>query len=96
MPAVTRLGDNSTDDPCGAPARANDVASSNVFVNSKAVHRKGDGWDNHACPSSAPHDATTTSGSGTVFVNSKAITRVGDSISCGSTIAQGSANVFAG
>lgn len=96
MPAVTRLGDLSTPDPCGAPARGNDVASPNVFVNSKKVHRKTDGWIDHACPASAPHDATTTGGSSTVFVNGLAITRVGDSISCGSTIAQGSADVFAG
>jgi uncharacterized Zn-binding protein involved in type VI secretion len=96
MPAVSRLGDLSTADPCGAPARGNDVASSNVFVNGIAVHRQTDGWIDHACPLSAPHDATTTGGSGTVFVNGLPITRIGDTISCGSTIAAGSSNVFAG
>lgn len=94
MLAVCRLGDLSTSDPCGAPARPNNKASSNVFVNSKGVHRITDSWVEHPCPGSPPHGATTTSGSSNVFVNSLAVARVSDSISCGSTIATGSSNTF--
>lgn len=96
MPAVSRLGDLSTGDPCGAPPRPSAAGSPNVFVNSIAVHREGDAWVEHACPSSSPHGAVTVSGSGTVFVNGHAISRIGDPISCGSSIASGSPNVFAG
>lgn len=96
MPAVCRLGDKSTQDPCGAPPRANNAASGNVFTNNKGTHRKGDSWELHACPNAGMHDATTSGGSSTVFVNGKPIARIGDAISCGSTIAEGSGNVFAG
>jgi uncharacterized Zn-binding protein involved in type VI secretion len=95
MPAVTRLGDKSTSDPCGAPARPNNKASENVFADGLGVHRKTDSWEEHSCPGSPPHGATTTSGSPTVFVNSLPIARIGDTISCGSTIAEGSSTVFA-
>jgi len=96
MPAVTRLGDNSTGDPCGAPPRPSSGASGDVFVNSIAVHRQGDSWAPHACPSSPPHGATLSSGSSTVYVNGKQIGRIGDPISCGSSVAVGSGDVFAG
>lgn len=94
MPAVSRLGDLSTSDPCGAPPRPSSGASSDVFTNSIATHRQGDSWVEHACPASSPHGATTVSGSKNVFVNGKQISRIGDPISCGSSIAQGSSNVF--
>jgi len=96
MPPITRLGDLSTADPCGAPPRASASASTNVFINNVAAHRKGDSWQLHACPKSAPHGAVTVGGSGSVFVNGKAVARLGDSISCGSTVAGHSPNVFAG
>ena len=95
MPGVARIGDASTADPCGAAPRPSSSASPNVYVNSKNVHRLGDAWVPHACPNSSPHGAVTSSGSGTVFVNGKPIARAGDSISCGSTIAGKSDNVFA-
>ena len=96
MAAVSRLGDLSTGDPCGAPPRPSSGASGNVFANGIAVHREGDPWVPHPCPGSPPHGAVTVSGSGTVFVNGHAISRIGDPISCGSSIAEGSPNVFAG
>jgi len=96
MPAVSRLGDLSTADPCGAPPRPSNSASPNVFANSIPVHRQGDSWEPHACPSASPHGATTVSGSSTVFANGKQLSRIGDPISCGSTIAQGSSDVFSG
>lgn len=96
MPSVTRLGDQSTGDPCGAPPRPNSAASADVFTNGKGTHRQSDAWVPHACPSSSPHGANTVSGSNTVFINGKQCARIGDPISCGSTIAEGSSDVFSG
>ena len=42
------------------------------------------------------HDGNISNGSGSVFVNGLGVARVGDPVSCGSTAAQGSQNVFAG
>lgn len=39
------------------------------------------------------HAGTASTGSGSVYVNGKALCRIGDNVSCGSTIATGSANV---
>ena len=93
MPAVTRINDICTGHGC-FPSRSNVQGSGNVFVNKLAVHRTGDKWDAHCC--STCHDSVTASGSGTVYVNGKQIARIGDPVACGSTIAQGSGNVFAG
>lgn len=94
MPSVTRLGDKCTGHGC-FPPRANDEASGDVFVNGIGVHRVGDHWVTHCCGPSC-HDSTAASGSGTVFANGKAVMRIGDSVACGSAVAQGSGNVFAG
>lgn len=94
MPAVTRLGDQCTGHGC-FPPRVNDEASTNVFVNGLGVHRVGDHWVTHCC-GPACHDSVAASGSSTVFVNGKAMMRIGDSVACGSLVAQGSGNVFAG
>jgi uncharacterized Zn-binding protein involved in type VI secretion len=94
MPAIARLGDKCTGHN-GYPARANDAASDNVFVNNKGVHRQDDHWVTH-CYHNSCHDSKLSAGSGTVFVNNKQCGRVGDSIACGSSIAQGSSNVFSG
>ena len=99
---VARLGDESSFDPCGAPPRSNIKGSGDVFVNGMPVHRLSDNWAPHACPFSPPHsvpdksDAYTVSGSGSVFINGLPCARLSDAISCGSVIAQGSGNVFAG
>lgn len=95
MTNVSRLGDASTGDPCGAPPRPSASGSPNVFTNSIKTHRASDSWQAHACPDSPPHGASTSSGSPDVFVNSLQIARVGDPISCGSSIAVGSPTVFA-
>ena len=95
MPAVTRIGDLSTGDPCGAPPRPAAQGSSNVYANSIPVVRVGDNYQPHACPRSSPHTTPASSGSPTVFVNGKAVHRIGDSISCDSKSAQGSPDVFA-
>lgn len=96
MAAVTRLGDMSTGDPCGAPPRPSSGASGDVFVNGIAVHRQSDSWTPHSCPDSPPHGANLSSGSSTVYVNSLQCGRIGDPISCGSSVAAGSSDVFAG
>lgn len=94
MPAVSRLGDSCTGHGC-FPPRASTGGSGDVFVNGAAAHRQGDGWATHCCGSSC-HSSTLAAGSGTVFVNGKALARIGDSVACGSAVAQGSDNVFAG
>jgi len=96
MPAVTRLGDYSTGDPCGAPPRPSSEGSGDVYANGIPVHRENDAWEPHACPGSSPHGATLLAGSGTVFANGKQLGRIGDPISCGSTVDTGSGDVFAG
>jgi uncharacterized Zn-binding protein involved in type VI secretion len=93
MPAVTRLGDVCTGHGC-FPSRPNVSASPNVFVNGIPVHRVGDSWDTHCC--GVCHSSVLASGSATVFANIKQVGRIGDAVACGSTVASGSGNVFAG
>lgn len=99
MPAVTRKGDSCTGHEC-FPARTSTEGSSNVYVNNIPVHRLNDGWSVHCCTHpNVPHGChggVLSSGSSSVFVNNKSIGRVGDSVSCGSLVASGSNNVFAG
>jgi uncharacterized Zn-binding protein involved in type VI secretion len=94
MPGVVRLGDTCTGHGC-FPPRANDEASSDVFVNGIGAHRVGDHWVVHCCGPSC-HDSNMAQGSGTVFVNGKPLARIGDNVACGSAAAVGSGNVFAG
>ena len=97
MPAVVRLGDMSSGHPHCYPARPSTSASVDVFCNNIGVHRLGDSWATHgACPAHAPHGGIASSGSSTVYVNGKPVCRIGDAISCGDTMATGSADVFAG
>lgn len=95
MPAVTRLGDLGTGH--GAwPPRASTGGSSNVFVNGIPVHRKGDSWAVHCDSTPSCHAGALADGSSTVFVNGLPVGRVGDPVDCGSAVAAGSPNVFAG
>lgn len=95
MPAVTRLGDLCTGH--GAfPARPSTSASPNVYVNGIAAHRKNDSWATHCDPSPSCHASNLADGSATVFCNGLPLGRVGDPVACGSTVAQGSSNVYAG
>lgn len=95
MPAVTRIGD--ADVPhCSGMTRA--VGSPNVFVNGIPVSRQGDNNTGHLLPG-APcpsHAAPIAVGSTTVFINGKGCGRVGDAVSGCTSVAAGSANVFAG
>lgn len=90
MPEVARLGDICTGHgPCvPRPAIA---GSPNVFVNNIPAHRVGDGWAMHCA-----HASVLAAGSRTVFVNNRPLGRVGDPVACGSAVATGSSNVFAG
>jgi len=96
MPATARLGDTCTGHGCWPP-RANTAASPNVNINGIPAHRQGDAWAPHTCPSiPQTHASSLARGSGTVFVNGKQLGRVGDPVACGSSVAAGSPNVFAG
>lgn len=95
MPAATRKGDVCTGHG-GFPPRVNDQGSSNVFINGIPAHRQGDHWVTHCDSSPSCHDSVAGQGSSSVFVNGKPLMRIGDPIECGSAVAQGSPNVFAG
>ena len=93
MPAVTRLADQGTGHGCW-PARGNDQASPNVFVNNIPVHRVTDHWPTHCC-GPACHDSNLAEGDLTVYVNNLSVGRIGDAVACGSKVAEGSPDVFA-
>lgn len=95
MPAVSRQGDTCTGHG-GFPPRPSTSGSPDVFINSIPAHRVGDSWAVHCDPTPSCHGGAAASGSGSVFVNGKPLTRIGDAVNCGSAIAQGSPNVFAG
>lgn len=95
MPGVTRLGDACTGH--GAfPPRNNIEASANVIVNGKGAVRKGDAWDTHCNGVPVCHGGVAASGSGTVKVNGRDLIRIDDPVDCGSSVAGGSGDVFAG
>jgi len=96
MPQVTRLGDLCTGHGCW-PSRPSTGASPNVHANGIPVHRVGDGWAAHTCPSiPETHASALAQGSSTVFANGRRLGRIGDPVACGSAVATGSADVFAG
>lgn len=94
MSAVVRLGDIDSGHGCWPP-RPNVQASINHMANGIGIHRQGDGWATHCCGPSC-HAGVAAQGSSTVFTNGKQRMRIGDPVSCGSTCAEGSPNVFAG
>lgn len=71
------------------------AGSPTVFVNGKAVSRKGDAWATH-CNKSCHSGVTVTPPSRTVFADGLPVGMVGDPLSCGDTSATGSVNVFIG
>ena len=96
MPAVARLGDRCTGHGCWPP-RPNNTASPNVYANGIPVHREADGWAAHTCPDiPETHASVLAAGSPTVYANGRQVGRIGDPVACGSLIATGSGNVFAG
>lgn len=99
MAQLARLGDTCTGHEC-FPPRASTGGSPNVFADGMAVHRVGDSWDTHTCTHPeiphGSHSGSLASGSSSVFVNGLPVGRVGDPVDCGSTVATGSNDVFAG
>lgn len=96
MPAVCRQNDICTGHGCWPP-RPNSSWSENVICNSRGVHRSSDGWLPHTCPPiPETHASNLAAGSSTVYANSLQIGRTGDPVACGSAVATGSGNVFAG
>lgn len=96
MPAVTRRGDACTGHGCWPP-RPSTGGSPDVFANGIAVHRQGDTWESHTCPAiPQTHASVLASGSTTVFANGRQLGRIGDPVACGSSVAAGSPDVFAG
>jgi len=99
MPGVARLGDKCTGHSCFPPRNSNQ-GSPNVYVNGRPAHRQGDSWEVHCCTHpEVPHgchSSNLAAGSSTVYVNGRQLGRIGDPVSCGSTVATGSGNVFAG
>ena len=99
MAVVARLFDSCTGHEC-FPPRSSTSGSDNVYINGIPAHRKGDSWSVHTCTHPkvphGTHSGVLKSGSSTVFANGKQLGRVGDSIDCGSSVASGSNNVFAG
>jgi uncharacterized Zn-binding protein involved in type VI secretion len=102
MPAVTRIGDKDMIH-CGTPTRA-EGNTVNVYCNAThlgtgdLISCAGDHNDSHdmpgvPCPS---HTAPITEGSRSVFINGDGVGRIGDFITGCTTVAEGSANVFAG
>ena len=65
-----------------------------MLVNSRPVHRVGDAWATHGCSICRPHAGVLAAGSPDVFVNGAPAGRIGDPVSCGSSVATGSQNVF--
>jgi uncharacterized Zn-binding protein involved in type VI secretion len=76
------------------PPRLAVTGSEDVFINGLSAHRLSDSWDVHCAKSC--HDSVLASGSSSVFVNGLPLGRIGDVIACGSSVATGSDNVFAG
>lgn len=95
MPPVSRKGDICTghDD---WPSRPSIQGSDNVYVNSIPVHRQSDAWSVHCNNIPVCHGGSLASGSSSVYVNNLQISRIGDPVDCGSAIATGSPNVYAG
>lgn len=67
-----------------------------MFVNGIPWHRQGDGWAVHCCPDNGCHASVLAAGSPIVYVNSRQAGRIGDPVACGSKVATGSPNVYAG
>ena len=94
MTGILFVGSTSTGHG-GFPPTTDIAGSPTVFVNGKAVSRKGDAWATH-CNKSCHSGVTVTPPSRTVFADGLPVGMVGDPLSCGDTSATGSVNVFIG
>lgn len=91
MPGVVTKDMNCSGHGCYPPRPAAEW-SPNVFVNGKNVVRNGDNLEIHCCP--PPCHGGVYLGDHSVFANGISMQVIGDPISCGSTCAEGSGNVF--
>lgn len=94
MPAIALLGGRCSGHG-DFPPRPTISGASTVFVNGKPVVRVGDRLAPH-CNSDGCHPGSVAKGSSTVNVEGSPCARVGDKVDCGSVLAMGSPNVFAG
>ena len=95
MRPVARLGDQGVPHCSGFSIAQ---GSATVFVNLKPAAGLGDLSTPHLRPGKKcqTHVAPISSGSSTVFVNGKPLARVGDGLAGCTSVATGSATVFAG
>ena len=68
-------------------------ASTNVFINGRGAHAVGHGWASHKCGKSS-HGGVLATGAARVYVNGRRLGHIGAGVSCGSSVASGSENVF--
>lgn len=90
MPQIGRLGDIGSAHPGRPPSPAIE-GSPDVYVNGKALHRKGDALAPHGCKS----ERRTSGGSPSVYVNGKPVSRLGDEVDCGGVISTASPDTYA-
>ena len=90
---VARLSDSCTGHGC-FQSRMSVSASDDVVINNRGAHRVSDQWQEHTCVTT--HGSYLEAGSSSVYVNGLPLGRVGDPIACGSFVASGSDDVFAG
>jgi uncharacterized Zn-binding protein involved in type VI secretion len=95
MSAMTRKGDALSGHGCwGGHVIAE--GSGNVLVNGIPAARANDSSTPHTCPAIPETHSGVMVGSNSVYVNGRSAQKVGDGVSCGSTQASGSNNVFIG
>lgn len=95
MSGVSRLGDVCTGH--GAfPPRPSISAASTVFVNGIPCVNMGSQYATHCDPAPSCHSGALSEGVSSVLVEGSPIGTIGNAIDCGSSVASGSDNVFAG
>ena len=90
MPGIVRLSDLWSGH-CYEP-RASSQSSEDVYANEEKCVRDGDSRYSHSC-GSLSHDGTNT-GNHDVYINNKSAQAKDDPVSCGSTQAMASDDVF--
>ena len=88
MPAITRIGDNSTGHDACPPVPA--VRGERMFtVSGSPVVRGGDSYAAHGCRSHPSHSGVLAAGAPHMSTGEVPVGRIGDPISCGGSAAQG-------
>ncbi|MGL5758538.1 type VI secretion system PAAR protein [Plesiomonas sp.] len=84
-PSIVLLGDLGTDHDGFHPSPVI-TASSDVFLDSKPVARKGDTLQPHSQSGRSLHSRSISGGIDSVLVNGKPIAVTGDKIDCGGVV----------